>query len=207
MSRHARARENRERTQPGRLADGGRGSGKKRRRKMKLNRSITAALFGALAITLGLAVAVPAQITTTAKSPAFPVGLGPEGVVTDGANVYVANQFSDTVTKLRMSDGVAVGTFAAGHRPVAVAFDGAFLWVANYLSNNVMKLDPSGAVVGTYAVGDGPGGLLVTNGSVWVANRDSNTVTKLRGSDGLTLGTFEVGTRPIAMATDGEHIY
>jgi DNA-binding beta-propeller fold protein YncE len=28
------------------------------------------------------------------------VGLGPEGIATDGASVFVANQFSNTVTKL-----------------------------------------------------------------------------------------------------------
>ena len=62
----------------------------------------------------------------------------------------------------------------------------------------------SGAVVGTYAVGDGPGGLLATNGNIWVANRNADTVTKLRASDGVTLGTYEVGTRPLSMATDGD---
>jgi YVTN family beta-propeller protein len=32
-------------------------------------------------------------------------------------------------------------------------------------------------------------------------------VTKLRASDGLTLGTYEVGTRPISADDDGKHIY
>jgi len=40
---------------------------------MKLNRSISAGLLGALAITLSLAVSAAAQLTTATKSPAFPV--------------------------------------------------------------------------------------------------------------------------------------
>src|SRR4029434_330983 len=99
-----------------------------------------------------------AQTATQLKPAApdeFPVGLGPEGVATDSDSVLLADQFSDTVTKLRASDGAVIGTYNVGHRPIALAFDGQFLWVANYLSNNVMKLDPaSGTVIGTYATGD-----------------------------------------------------
>src|SRR5688572_8638291 len=141
---------------------------------MRMNRLINGVL-GVVLATFIMAPTSHAQITTTQLDskalPAIPVGLGPEGVTTDGASIFVANQFSNTVTKLRASDGTAIGTYRAGHRPVALAFDGAFIWVANYLSNNVMKLDPGGVVVGTYAVGDGPGGLLATNGNIWVANR------------------------------------
>ena len=143
---------------------------------MRVNRIILCALLATL-------IGGTAQAQTAIQlTPASQVGLGPEGIATDGTSVFVANQFSDTVSKLRASDGAVVGTYAVGHRPVAVAFDGAFFWVANYLSNNVMKLDASGAVVATFATGDGPGGLLATNGNVWVANRNANTLTKLRAS-------------------------
>src|ERR1041384_5696798 len=89
--------------------------GHKRRRQMRMNRLI----FSALLALFIIAPASHAQTTT------FPVGLGPEGVTTDGANVFVANQFSDTVTKLRASDGGRAGTFSVGHCPVGLAFDGA----------------------------------------------------------------------------------
>src|SRR5919112_6327672 len=130
---------------------------------MRRNRLMTRFIIAAALSAVWGAVAV-AQTPTTAAA-AFGVGNGPEGVVSDGANVWVANQFSETVTKLS-GDGAALGTYAVGRRPLALAFDGNFVWVANYLSDNVMKLDPSsGAVVGTYAVGDGPGGLLAAGDS------------------------------------------
>ena len=92
------------------------------------NRLISSSLTGALLITL---VAVLSQAQTATQlaptaSNAFPVGLGPEGIATNGASVFVANQFSNTVTMLRASDGTAVGTYAVGRRPVALTFDGAF---------------------------------------------------------------------------------
>ena len=97
---------------------------------MRVNRLIVSGMLVAMLI-----VTLQAQTAATQVS----VGLGPEGVATDGANVFVANQFSNTVTKLRASDGTVIGTYNVGHRPVALAFDGASLWVANYLSDNVMK--------------------------------------------------------------------
>src|ERR1044071_6599372 len=151
---------------------------------MRKNRLTNKALLAALCVAVFAATAAIAQTTNQAApsaSGAIAVGEGPESVTSDGSYVFVANQFSNTVTKLRASDGVVVGTFAVGRRPVALAFDGANVWVANYLSNNVMKLDPAtGTVVGTFAVGEGPAGLLCAGSNVWVANRNSNTVIKLR---------------------------
>ena len=57
--------------------------------------------------------------------------LYPRGVAFDGTSIWVANYFSDNVTKLRASDGAALGTFAVGSTPDAVAFDGTSIWVTN----------------------------------------------------------------------------
>ena len=38
-------------------------------------------------------------------------------------------------------------------------------------------------------------------------NYSSSNVTKLRASDGTTLGTFAVGTFPVAVAFDGANIW
>jgi len=51
----------------------------------------------------------------------------------------VANEGSNSVTKLRASDGANLGTFAVGFNPEGVAFDGANIWVANKGSNSVTK--------------------------------------------------------------------
>jgi len=70
----------------------------------------------------------------------FAVGSVPIGVAFDGANIWVANSGSNTVTKLRTSSGANLGSFAVGSTPYAVAFDGANVWVANENGNTVTKL-------------------------------------------------------------------
>jgi len=86
----------------------------------------------------------------------FAVGTAPVGIAFDGANVWVANASDNTVTKVRASDGVPLGTFAVGSSPKGMVFDGSNIWVANSGSSSVTKLQASdGTNVGTFAV---PGG-------------------------------------------------
>jgi len=52
----------------------------------------------------------------------------------------VVNYTSDTVTKLRASNGDLQGLFSVGINPIAVAFDGVNIWVANNGSGTLSKL-------------------------------------------------------------------
>ena len=70
----------------------------------------------------------------------FTVGMGPFGMAFDGANIWVSNEFDNSVTKLRANDGTVLGTFAVGVDPRCVAFDGANVWVTNNVDNTVSKL-------------------------------------------------------------------
>ena len=69
----------------------------------------------------------------------FAVGNFPRGVAFDGANIWLANTFDATVSKLRASDGTDLGTFAVGPFPTGVAFDGANIWVTNTFDATVSK--------------------------------------------------------------------
>jgi DNA-binding beta-propeller fold protein YncE len=52
----------------------------------------------------------------------------------------VANTSSNTVSKIRVKDGLVLETFDShGILPANVAFDGANIWVANSLSNTLSK--------------------------------------------------------------------
>src|SRR5262249_39813634 len=97
---------------------------------------------------------------TASQTTSFSVGDGPEAVAFDGTNIWAANQFSNTVNRVRVSDGTILRTYSVGKRPVALVFDGANIWVANYLGNTVTKLRASdGVALATLSVGAGPGGL------------------------------------------------
>ena len=138
----------------------------------------------------------------------FAVGSLPRGVTFDGANIWVANRSSNTVTKLRASDGAVLGAFAVGSAPFGVAFDGANIWVANVNGNNVTKLRASdGTSLGVFGVGITPQGVAFDGANVWVTNGGDGTVTKLRASDGANLGTFAVGSVPVGVAFDGANIW
>ena len=99
-------------------------------------------------------------ITDVGGTTAPAAATGPEAVAFDGTYVWVATQFNDSVTRIRVSDGSIAGSFTVGKRPVALLYAGGYVWVANLFSDNVMKLTPStGAIAGTYQPGDGPGGI------------------------------------------------
>ena len=138
----------------------------------------------------------------------FSVGDNPYALAFDGANIWVANAWSDNVTKLRASDGSLLGTYTAGDYPRALAFDGANIWVANDYSTNVMKLRASdGSLLGTYPVGSTPAALAFDGANIWVANANSDNVMKLRASDGSLLGNYSAGDYPRALAFDGANIW
>ena len=141
------------------------------------------------------------------RATSFNVGswAGEQGIAFDGANLWIANEFSNAVTKLRASDGAVLGTFTIA-APWDVASDGANVWVTN-VQGTVTKLRASdGAKLGTFTVGWYPWGVTFDGAHIWVANRLGNTVTKLRASDGTILGTFPVAS-PAAIAFDGANIW
>jgi hypothetical protein len=112
----------------------------------------------------------------------YSVGTSPRGIAFDGNNIWVANDYSNNVTKIRASDGANLGTFAAttNANPMGIAFDGANIWVANSGSNNVTKLRASdGANLGTFAVGSYPNEIAFDGVNIWVTNANSDSVSKL----------------------------
>jgi hypothetical protein len=54
--------------------------------------------------------------------------------------MWVTNSASNSITKLRASDGANLGAFKTGNHPSAAAFDGANIWVVNYLDATIGKL-------------------------------------------------------------------
>jgi YVTN family beta-propeller protein len=110
----------------------------------------------------------------------FPVGSFPVGIVSDGTSIWVTNESSNSVTKLKASNGDRVGTFEVGGSPFGVTFDGKNVWVANGGSNTVTKLRASdGARLGTFRVGVKPSGMTFDGTNIWVANFGSNTVSRV----------------------------
>ena len=70
----------------------------------------------------------------------YSAGTTANGIAFDGVNMWVTNWYSNTVTKLRASDGTLLGSFATPPGPNAIAFDGADMWITSYYNATVNKM-------------------------------------------------------------------
>ena len=140
----------------------------------------------------------------------FTTGLGAEGMLFDGDHVWVANRYTDSVTKIRASDGAPLGDFAVGSEPRALAFDGQHVWVGNYAGQTLTKLRAyDGAVMDTVNLGTRIDDVEFDGEYLWVAHGNmSGTISKVRPSDGAVLATYPSGGAcPIALEFDGTNLW
>jgi hypothetical protein len=117
----------------------------------------------------------------------------------------VTNAQSETVTKLRASDGALLGTFFIGENAGSVVFDGANIWVTalGMSVSYVSELRASDGVnLGTFTVIT-PRAIAFDGSNIWISSQD--TLIKIRASDRALLGTFPVSNAG-NIAFDGANI-
>ena len=163
-----------------------------------------------------------------ARAATFPAGgNSPFGLAFDGASVWVANNQSNSVSKIDPATGQAVNiTLPAGSGPFDVAFDGTNIWVTDNLNGKVSKIVAStGTVVGSGfntslvapVAGSGPVGIAFDGTSIWVANSASGTVSKINPATGAIEAEFQTSVgipgvlsadaSPTGVAFDGANIW
>jgi hypothetical protein len=120
------------------------------------------------------------KLTINSTTPALQtVGSYPVGLTYDGANMWVANEVSGTVTKVRGIDMAVLGTYAVGSYPTSVEFDGANVWVANEASNTLTKLRASdGTNLGSVSTPSSPVRLAFDGAHIWATHYNANSVGK-----------------------------
>jgi streptogramin lyase len=139
------------------------------------------------------------------------VGTIPDSLAYDGANVWVTNYSSGSVSVVS-SSGQLLNTIAipgSPSTPEGIAFDGEYIWVANDSSaNSVTKIEAkTQTIVGTYSVGRAPDALTFDGRSIWVANSYSAQVTILDPGSGATVNGYATGVFPTDMLYDGKNIW
>lgn len=177
---------------------------------MKRNslRTVLTSLFllGIWCMFTGNAAAQKAVIADRTAN--YDVGAGAEFSTFDGTHVWVANQFSNTVSKVNISNGSVAANYPVTGNPLGIAYDGRSIWVSRFAANEVSALDPfTGQVTHTVKTEKGPGFLLYAGNNIWVANRSSSSVQKINASTGAIEGTYKVGKRPSMMASDGANVW
>jgi YVTN family beta-propeller protein len=139
------------------------------------------------------------------------VGVVPVEMTFDGANVWVTNYDSSSLSIVD-SQGELIKTILlkpTAH-PEGILYDGKYIWVANNGSgaNSVTKIDAATkTLLATYAVGNGPDSVAFDGTYIWVTNSYSDNVMKLDRETGEILRTYPTGEYPLSILFDGKDMW
>ena len=145
-------------------------------------------------------------------------GLGQQGVAVDSypigvavnpvtKNIYVTNEFSNTLSVISgLTDSIA-NTITVGNFPYGVAVNpfNDRIYVTNRGSNTISVIDgPTNTKLSNVVVGNSPVGIGVNPSSNWiyVANINSGTVSVIDGITNKVTETIPVGKAPYGVAVN-----
>jgi uncharacterized repeat protein (TIGR01451 family) len=140
-------------------------------------------------------------IVATVPVGSFPVAAA---VTANGAQAYIVNAGSKSVSIINAGDNSVAKTLAVGQNPVAVAItpSGTSAYVANAESNSVSVIDTaSQSVVKTIPVGDDPLFVAIRpdGGALYVANAGDSSVSIINPATNTVTRTIKVGNHPVAV--------
>ncbi len=140
------------------------------------------------------------------------VGTNPRLVESDGADLWVANNGSGTVSRVRASDGKLLETWtgAVGAYGV-VAAKGLIFVTGETTPGKLYQIDPTqtmGAVTTlTSALGNSPIGIAFDGARIWTANFDGGSVSIVTLNP-LNVTTVTAGfTAPVGILYDGANMW
>jgi hypothetical protein len=154
-----------------------------------------------------------AQKSAFRRSETFPVGNSPEGMTSDGTNLWVTSAVDLAVTELRVSDGTLVATVPIGAPSIAMTFDGTYIWVLSdsFILAGVTRIRAAdGTIEGVYPIGNySPEDILFDGKNVWISSAEA-ILFKLRDSDAAEIGKVVLdpeGASLSLLAFDGANIW
>jgi len=134
------------------------------------------------------------------------LGAFPEGITTDGRDLWTAN-FGGSVSKVAPGTG-DVQNFTAGFtHPTGILFDGDAIWITDAGDNKLKKLNSNGTIAQSVTVGAQPQFPIFDGLNIWVPCQD-NKVMVVRASTGVVLATLTGNSlnNPSTAAFDGEFV-
>ncbi len=143
------------------------------------------------------------------------VGSVPELVESDGADLWVANYSSNTVSRVRASDGKLLETWTGASNAVGVLAAKGLIFVTGFTDPGTLyqinPTQPVGAVTTlTNSLGAGPQGIFFDGARIWTANpgtagAGSVSIVTLNP---LSVTTVSTGfSSPIGILYDGANIW
>jgi YVTN family beta-propeller protein len=164
----------------------------------------------------------PATVHLVYTTDTISVGTTPTGVAVSATTAYVANQGSNNVSVIDLTQNppvVSAATIPVGDMPDAAALsaDGSRLYVANFKDGTLSIIaTATNTVSHTVAVGARPTGVVEVGNSVYVANLLSGTISVVDPSAGTVSKTIDLpdagtptGAAPTGLAAsdDGHTLY
>ena len=136
-------------------------------------------------------------------------GLGgsPYGIAFDGTNMWTANPYDSSVTKITPTGGMTTykGT---GNRPYSIAFDGTNMWTANWGDSSVTKITPTGVMTTYSGTGRYPEAIAFDGTNMWTANANDSISSVTRITLTGTMTTYKgTGIGPVGIAFDGINMW
>jgi outer membrane protein assembly factor BamB len=137
----------------------------------------------------------------------IPTGAASEEMAFDGATLWVANPYSQSVSKIRVADGTLLANIGIGPFPRGIAFDGTDIWVTTENDNRIHRMRTSdGAVTLSANVGGYPIVAVYAGGYIWTVNHSGHSVSKV-ALNGTVVGTYPTVNYPHSATTDGSYLY
>ncbi len=140
-------------------------------------------------------------------------GLAPTDIVFDGTYLWSANGINGTVSRIRASDGVLIGTYTIGAQVDQITFDGNYIWV-DTVDGNVNRFSVQSftepLIIDSVASGlaANANDIAFDGTAVWATyNGVVNNLVKINASTLAVEGTYTAGTDPTMMAFDGANIW
>ncbi len=141
------------------------------------------------------------------------LGNGSAGIVTDGTNLWSADNGPPGSVSIINPQSYSVNTVTTGfNAPIGILYDGANIWVTDSDAGTLLKLNTTnGAILKTVAVGSQPYYPVFDGTNIWVPNYGDNSITVVQASTGTVVATITTDANnqlsgPLAASFDGERV-
>jgi hypothetical protein len=152
-------------------------------------------------VELSVATAKRIRTVTNANNPAYAFS-DPDGITTDGTNVWVTNFNADTVDELSGTTLSFLQTSGTNlYNPAAVVATKSYVWITSVngpVSSMVTQFTVAQPTSSPWMMCntndkylfDNPSGLALSGTSLWVTNASDNLVDQMSATTGLLVKTF-----------------
>ena len=141
------------------------------------------------------------KITPDNQMITYNIGKTSYGVVSDGKNIFLANQYEENAMKMDPNGNTITTYKNVGDNPWGIILNKGNILTANYDGNDVTQIDPDGKKI-SYLVGANPSALTSDGLNIYTANSGDSSVSKIT-PEGI-IKYDHIGIQPISIAADNK---